>query len=76
MTKSLLDLLPSETTLAARVEWAGERVWDLAEGKLSKSEGRFVLQALIGWTDLCSKEEKEAYDRMAGEVRSILDTMA
>jgi hypothetical protein len=63
----LFDLeLPSDDSAATRLEWANERLWDLAEGKISKEVGALIASMLVGWTDIgCTDHERTQYLKMA-----------
>jgi len=63
---------PTGTTAAERIEWAGERIADLAEGKLTKSEASIVWNYLVGWSDLCSEDERRQYLALARSVQELM----
>ena len=70
---SYLDLeLPSDNTVETRLEWAGERYADLCEGLLPDHVGWFIYNVVIGWTDLCTPEEKRQYNAMGGQIADLL----
>lgn len=56
----------------SRIEWAGERAWDIAEGLVSDDVAQLIITTIIGWTDLCSDEERTAYKTIAGQIINIL----
>ena len=73
---SYLDLeFPSDSSLATRIAWAGERIADLAEGLLSADVGWFVWNIVVGWSDLATTEEKRQYLAIARVVGELLRGM-
>ena len=64
--------LPCDNTIATRLEWAGERYADLVEGQCSPEIGWFVWNAVMGWTDLCSEDERRQYLAMANQLEEYL----
>jgi hypothetical protein len=73
-TMPLLDLPTPhpDATCAERVEFAGDRLWDLAEGKLAREQGHFYCQLIAGWTDLCSSADREQYRGMVRRFEQML----
>lgn len=70
---SYLDLeLPSDNTVETRLEWAGERFADLAEGILPDDVGWFIYNVVIGWADLCNDNDRRQYVAMAGQISELL----
>jgi len=57
--------LPGGTDLESRLEWSGERMWDLAEDSLSRLDAGIVLATIVGWTDGCPQNERAAYNEAA-----------
>jgi len=68
--------LPAANDRAARLDWAAERLADLAEGLLTAAEGEYVLTAVIGWTDLCNDSDRAAYHVAASQLRSLVNDLA
>jgi hypothetical protein len=55
-----------------RISWAGERMWDFAEGKISCSALAVLEQLLLGWADLATEEERRQYRGLSRQVRALL----
>lgn len=64
--------LPADNTVETRIAWAGERLWDYHEGLLPKEVGWFVWNAIVGWADLCTADERRQYLAMARELQQAL----
>lgn len=64
--------LPADESVATRIEWAGERYADLAEGLLTPDVGWFIWQYIVGWTDLCTDEERRQYNAIAKNISDLL----
>jgi hypothetical protein len=64
--------LPTDSKIATRLAWAGERIWDVAEGILSVEAGRYVETVIIGWSDLCSADDKAQYLALATQLNCLL----
>jgi hypothetical protein len=58
---SSLAPLAIDASHADKLAWAGERLWDVAEGSLSGVAGQLALQVVWGWLDLGTAEEKAQY---------------
>jgi hypothetical protein len=72
-SNKLMDLeLPKDTKCSTRLEWAGERFGDMAEGKLTPEEGWFIWGAIVGWADLATDNERRQYLAMAGQIEELL----
>jgi hypothetical protein len=75
-SSSYLDLeFPTDNSLAARIEWAGERIADISEGLLSADVGWFVWNLIVGWSDLATSEERRQYLAVARVVEELLRGM-
>ena len=72
-----LDLeLPADDSALTRIEWAGERYADLAEGLSTPDVGWFICSYIIGWTDIgATEDEKRAYNAMAKNFSDLLHSM-
>jgi hypothetical protein len=57
--------LPSSTNINIRIAWAGDIFQDLIYGTYNTNEGWYIWNVIIGWTDLCTTEEKRQYLAMA-----------
>lgn len=57
--------LPVEADVATRIEWAGERYADLAEGILPPEIAPLLWNIVVGWMDLCDDEDRRQYKGMA-----------
>ena len=68
--------LPAANDRATRLNWAAERLADLAEGLLTAAEGEYALTAVIGWTDLCSDSDRAAYCVAASQLKSLINDLA
>lgn len=51
---SLRDLeMPRDTRPETRVEWAGERIADMAEGKIKRqTDAALIANVIVGWMDV------------------------
>jgi len=58
-----------------RLEWAGERIWDLAEGKLDQEDTQFVIGQLQGWADVAADNERREYRALAGQMQDLYRAM-
>lgn len=67
---SLFDSIPVFTTDDQRVDWAGERIWDVAEGNLDSSDASFLQWWLAG---LCDDPAKVPHARQ--QFRQLLETL-
>jgi hypothetical protein len=54
-----------------RIEWAGERLWDIAEGVLDRDDASFVIALVYGWGDYCEANEHRAYREMARRLADV-----
>ena len=72
MTRYLEIQGPADDSREARIEWAGERYADLCEGLIPPDVGWFIHQWIIGWTDLCSEEDRRQYRGMAKNFSDLL----
>jgi len=66
---------PATQSVTDRIEWAGERFADLAEGKLSIAEADFVVAYVYGWSDLCDVDSKRQYREMARNISELLSSI-
>lgn len=64
---------PASKSPAVRLDWASERLWDFAEGKLSREQLGLVIAVLTGWSDLASDDERRGYKAMARQAQDLLD---
>jgi len=74
---SLLDQLnpPRSQDVVARLEWATERMWDLAEGKIDPPVAGLLWALVVGWTDLCDENERRQYLTIAGQIETMMATL-
>lgn len=73
VTTRTFDLaMPTDTTCATRIEWAGERHADLVEGLLPNEAGWFIWATIVGWADLCRASERRQYLAMAKNFAELL----
>lgn len=72
MAKHFEMEMPVTQSVADRVEWAGERIADVAEGLLSGEGGWFVWATIVGWADLCDDEARRQYQSLAGRIADML----
>jgi len=68
-----LDELGAFPARRDRVDWAGERLWDYAEGKISRGALQMLEQLLLGWGDLATDEERRQYRGLGRQVRALLE---
>lgn len=71
---SLLDLPtpPIDASCAERIEFAGERLWDFADGQLTRVQVGFYRTLIAGWMDLCSETDREQYRGMLRRYEQML----
>lgn len=67
---------PESSDMATRLEWAGERAWDVAEGLVSRDVAALIVMTIIGWADLGTEAERANYRRMAAQIDSLLQAQA
>ena len=64
--------LPTTTDHATRLAWAGDRIWDLVEGQLTKDQAHWLVNVLIGWSDMGTEAERESYRILAGQASELI----
>jgi hypothetical protein len=64
--------MPADDRISTRLDWAGERLWDINEGLLPETVGWFVWNVVVGWADLCSADERRQYLALAANLQSAL----
>lgn len=64
--------MPTDTSCSTRIEWAGERQADLAEGLIPDDVGWFIWATLVGWADLCGDSDRRQYHAMAKNFAELL----
>ena len=64
---------PSATDCATRIEWAGERIADLAEGILTRETAVLIVSLITGWTDLCADDERRQYRELARMMQDMIE---
>jgi|GEM_PF-1793307 len=64
--------MPATENVADRVEWAGERIADVAEGLLGGEHGWLVWNIIVGWADLCFEDDRRQYHALAGQLSTLL----
>ena len=69
---NLFDMPMPAQHATARVEWAGERIADVAEGLLNAEAGWFVWATIVGWSDLCSEDERRQYLNLSGRIAEMV----
>lgn len=71
---NLLDQLhpPASKDVVARLEWATERMWDLAEGKIDPPVAGLLWALVVGWADLCTPDEARQYLTIAGQIETMM----
>lgn len=67
------ELGPSPAGARARVEWANEKLWDFAEGLLSRNALRVLAGVALGWADLGTDHEKTQYRTLARKARELAE---
>lgn len=65
MSLSSTISLPQSSDVNTRIAWAGDLFQDLIEGSLTIQQGWYIWNAIVGWSDLCTSEEKRQYSAMA-----------
>jgi hypothetical protein len=73
--KTTLETLatPTSSDPAVRIEWAGERLADMAEGSLDRDTAILIVTLVLGWADLGTEHERNQYRALAGQLQSLLD---
>jgi hypothetical protein len=66
--------LPADDRVETRIAWAGEVFVDICEGLVTNDVGWYVWQMVVGWSDLCTAEERRQYLTMAGQISDLLDS--
>lgn len=51
MAELITQELPRFQSFEERVEWMGERIWDIAEGQFDLEDATFLLHLFAGWAD-------------------------
>jgi|WetSurMetagenome_2_1015567.scaffolds.fasta_scaffold899960_2 hypothetical protein len=52
--------MPRDTRPSTRIEWAGERISDMAEGIIRKqTDAALVANVIVGWTDVWDGHQDE-----------------
>jgi len=59
-------------THQARIEWCGERVWDVAESVIGRPQAELVLATIIGWADSGPEHERKAFLWFAGRLQELI----
>jgi hypothetical protein len=69
-------VLPSDSSFAARLEWANERYCDLAEDKMPTHVGWLVYNMVIGWTDIGhTKDEVRQLNAVGGLIAELVRSL-
>jgi hypothetical protein len=68
--------LPANQSPATRLAWAGERYSDLCRGAVSPDTGWFIWNVVVGWTDLCTEDERRQYLIEAAKISRFLREIA
>jgi hypothetical protein len=63
--------LPTTASATDRIYWAGERIADLADGAIDSATGWLVWNVVVGWTDLCSEDERRQYRALALQIATL-----
>ena len=67
-----IELPGPRATFAERIEWAGERFADVCEGLLTPTEGQYIWNVIVGWTDIGANDhEKLAYVAIASAIAEV-----
>jgi hypothetical protein len=62
---------PKSSDMATRLEWAGERAWDIAEGLVGRDVAALIQATVIGWADLGTEDERANYLAMADRINDL-----
>jgi hypothetical protein len=66
MAKSKRIVLPRNTSpFAVRLKWAGNRYADLCADKMTREEGKYVWNVIVGWTDFANPDETRQLNALA-----------
>lgn len=70
---AIIDLpLPASRNYSTRIEWAGDRYADIADGTIADREVAWLVWNIVqGWSDLGTQEERDGYRRMAGQIAQL-----
>jgi hypothetical protein len=73
-TMNLLDQLnpPRSQDVVARLDWATQRMWDLAEGRIEPPVAGLLWALVVGWGDLCDANERRQYLTIAGQIETMM----
>jgi hypothetical protein len=71
---NLLDQLnpPRSQDVVSRLEWATDRMWDLAEGVLDPPVAGLLWSIVVGWADLCDLDERRQYLTIASQLETMM----
>jgi hypothetical protein len=62
---------PENGTLDQRLEWAGNEVWNLAEGNIDRQSAGLLWAIVVGWCDLASEDERRQYAAVARSIAEL-----
>ncbi len=67
--------LPKFQSVDERVDWMGERIWDIAEGDVDREDAVFLMQLLAGWADnpLWQGHEREQLEQLLQICRATIE---
>lgn len=66
---------PPPEDVEGRIEWAGERYADLAEGKLAREEAGLLWAIVVGWADLATDDERRQYLTLARQLSELQESL-
>jgi hypothetical protein len=74
---NLLDQLdpPKSKDVVARLQWATERMWDLAEGRIDPPVAGLLWALVVGWADLCDENERRQSLTIAGQIETMMASL-
>jgi len=63
---------PNATDIVVRLQWATDRMWDLAEGVLDPPVAGLLWSIVVGWADLCDLDERRQYLTIASQLETMM----
>jgi hypothetical protein len=64
--------LPANQNPETRLVWARERYSELRRGTTTPDVGWFIWNVVVGWTDLCTEDERRQYIIEAAKISRLL----
>jgi hypothetical protein len=69
-------IFPSRiATVAERLDWGTNTMWDAAEGAIGSAELALAAAMLVGWADLASDAERAQYLALSRQMTDLATSM-